>query len=156
METILSPKLEGTVNLDTVFQEEALDFLCLFSSTSSILGAAKACDYASANGYLTDFANWRNHKIAQKQRYGQTFSIHWPLWADGGMQGGVDYEVKARELLGIYPLPTKEGLIILDKLMGAELFSPVVFYGEQDKIARLLQYVQRISIESQKSLVNRY
>ncbi len=96
METILSPKLEGTVNLDTVFQEEALDFLCLFSSTSSILGAAKACDYASANGYLTDFANWRNHKIAQKQRYGQTFSIHWPLWADGGMQGGVDYEVKVR------------------------------------------------------------
>ncbi len=59
-----------------------------------------------------------------------------------------------RELLGIYPLPTKEGLEVLERLLDAEIHSSAVFYGEQDRIARMLQYVQHISIKSQRSVVN--
>ncbi|KAI0008838.1 hypothetical protein F4779DRAFT_628218 [Xylariaceae sp. FL0662B] len=47
-----APKIKGTWNLHTLFNNKSLDFFIVFSSISGILGNASQANYASANTYM--------------------------------------------------------------------------------------------------------
>ena len=82
---VLGTKVTGTYNLDAATKEMDLDFFVLFSSVASVMGNVGQADYASANGFMDQFAAYRNRLVAEGQRHGRTRSINWPLWQDGGM-----------------------------------------------------------------------
>ncbi|WP_159025856.1 SDR family NAD(P)-dependent oxidoreductase, partial [Aquimarina sp. Aq78] len=83
---VLTPKVTGTFNLDQASKDIDLDFLVLFSSVVSQIGNVGQSDYAVANGFMDQFAGYRNRLVLDDQRQGHTLSINWPLWQDGGMQ----------------------------------------------------------------------
>jgi len=85
---VLAPKIAGTLVLDEVVGDRALDFVCYFSSSSAQLGDFGGCDYAIGNRFLMAHAHARNALQARGERQGRAVVINWGLWQDGGMGVG--------------------------------------------------------------------
>jgi polyketide synthase PksN len=108
--SVLLPKVSGTSNLDLASKDQNLDFFVMFSSIASAMGNPGQSDYAAANGFMDQFSVYRNELVSSGDRSGQTLSINWPLWKDGGM--GVDEAtVKlVKNATGMVALQTENGL----------------------------------------------
>lgn len=79
VEDVLAPKLHGTMVLDQLFEDGELEFLTLFSSTSTVLAPAGQVDYVAANTFLNAYAESR------KSDQTQVTAVNWGIWADVGM-----------------------------------------------------------------------
>jgi NAD(P)-dependent dehydrogenase (short-subunit alcohol dehydrogenase family) len=77
---ILAPKVQGTMVLDDLFTNTALDFVVVCSSLSAILGGAGQVDYTAANAFLDAFA-----LAKAKDKRCLTVSIAWDSWREAGM-----------------------------------------------------------------------
>ncbi|HWP96053.1 MAG TPA: SDR family NAD(P)-dependent oxidoreductase, partial [Syntrophomonadaceae bacterium] len=110
IEEVLAPKVKGLVNLDQASQDLSLDFFILFSSVAAILGNLGQADYATANAFMDSYARYRNGLVKKKQRQGQTLSINWPLWKEGGMQVDDETEKMMMQTSGMIPMQTSTGI----------------------------------------------
>ena len=79
IEDVFTPKIHGTQVLDVLFPDGYVDFIALFSSTSTVTAPAGQVDYVAANEYLNAFAKSRS---GGKTR---VVAINWGLWAQVGM-----------------------------------------------------------------------
>ncbi|KYC36603.1 beta-ketoacyl synthase [Scytonema hofmannii PCC 7110] len=81
-ESIMAPKVRGTLVLDSLLKDVKLDFLILCSSLSSIIYRKKFSEvgYCAANEFLDAFAY---HKTNKERTF--TVSINWTDWQDVGM-----------------------------------------------------------------------
>ena len=134
---VLNPKIKGTLVLDELLQDEALDFICYFSSSSAILGDFGSCDYAIANRFLMAYAPYRNYQQCQGQRQGQAFVINWPLWKDGGM--GFKDEEKTKMYLkssGQRFLETEAGLDVFDRILSQTSTQHLILVGQPGRVHR--------------------
>lgn len=104
---VLAPKVRGTLVLESVFQQDQIDFFILMSSVSSHLAPAGQVDYAAANSFMDAFASSRSQ---QGTRY---VSIQWPQWTDVGMAatGSDDHADISHPLLG-HAQQEREGLTV--------------------------------------------
>ena len=114
---VLSPKVQGTLVLDAVLQDEPLDFVALCSSTAALAGGFGQVDYAAANAFLDAFAHRAGRKTA-------TVAINWDMWKDVGM--GVDTAVSqamraAREVSLRMGITTSEGIEAFRRVLAAGL-----------------------------------
>ncbi len=76
---VLAPKLLGTQALAAALAQHPAKLTVLFSSTSSVIGAAGQVDYVAANEYLNAVAR------AAPTGFGRTVAVNWGVWADAGM-----------------------------------------------------------------------
>ncbi|WP_025701963.1 SDR family NAD(P)-dependent oxidoreductase, partial [Paenibacillus forsythiae] len=142
-ERVLGPKVSGTLVLEDVLQNETLDFLCYFSSTSAILGDFGSCDYAVANRFQAAYARYRNKEKWQKGRPAKVMAILWPLWKNGGMKVGEDGETKLYlSASGQRELREEEGVALFENLLGQKQSSQMVLAGKRGKVYRLLGLTQ--------------
>ncbi|TVZ38715.1 HAD superfamily phosphatase (TIGR01681 family)/FkbH-like protein [Alteromonadaceae bacterium 2753L.S.0a.02] len=82
--SVLSPKVSGTWHLHQCTENIPLDFFVLYSSASSLLGAAGQANYAIANGFMDAFAQYRrNLGLAAT-------AVNWGPWAGAGMAAEQD------------------------------------------------------------------
>ncbi len=135
---VLEPKVTGTCNLDLATQDIDLDFLVLFSSGAATTGNIGQADYATANAFMDRFADYRNHLVASQQRRGQTLSINWPLWQEGGMnldQAGRDM---MRQVIGMSAMKTVTGLRAFYRGLQLRYSQMLVMEGDLAKIRRTL------------------
>lgn len=132
--TVLSPKVDGTLALDDATRDQPLEAFILFSSTSSVFGNPGQSDYAMANGFLDGFAELRNQWASQGKRHGQAMSINWPFWSDGGMDMPAEAQTMLKQLLGITPLRTSDGLSTLNQLLALNAERTIVLSGEQNRL----------------------
>ncbi len=81
-DSVLAPKVRGTLVLDKLLEHVELDFLILFSSLSSILYKTKfgQVGYSAANEFLDAFSYY---KTCKKGTF--TVSINWDDWQEVGM-----------------------------------------------------------------------
>lgn len=127
---VLEVKTKGIRNLHETTQHISLDFMLMFSSLSAVLGNSGQADYAAANEYLRDFAKFRNKEVSQQRAFGKTISIAWPLWVGSGMQMNDSNKQSLEKKLNIVPLPQKEGIHWLEKVLASTLESVVLHYGK--------------------------
>ncbi|UVK40221.1 KR domain-containing protein [Mesorhizobium sp. AR10] len=80
IEAVLAPKLLGTRVLDEVLRDIDIDFLVLFSSTSTITAPPGQADYVAANAYLDAYAE----SCAGLSRR-KTIALHWGIWNEVGL-----------------------------------------------------------------------
>ncbi|KAH7019596.1 beta-ketoacyl synthase domain-containing protein [Ilyonectria destructans] len=59
---VLRPKVEGSLNLDRLFQDQSLDFFIFFSSTASVTGNPGQANYCSANLFMCGLAHQRRRR----------------------------------------------------------------------------------------------
>jgi len=134
----LKPKIHGTLVLDSITQEEPLDFFMLFSSTSALLGDFGQGDYAVANRFLDGFARHRETLKAQGARRGRTLSINWPLWRDGGLHMDAEMETFYFQTSGMTFLETETGLTFFERVLKSDACQTAVISGDLDRISRFL------------------
>jgi NADPH:quinone reductase-like Zn-dependent oxidoreductase/acyl carrier protein len=110
-ERVLAPKVAGAWQLHQATLGQALDFFVLFSSTSALLGATGQSNYAAANAFLDGLAHYRRALGLPG------LSINWGAWAEGGMAEAVN-QGNNLAALGIRTIATRQGLAVLEQLLG--------------------------------------
>ncbi|MDY7989342.1 SDR family NAD(P)-dependent oxidoreductase [Paenibacillus polymyxa] len=135
---VLAPKVLGTVNLDQASKNLPLDFFVLFSSVAGGLGNQGQADYSAANAFMDTYAGYRNTLIASKQRQGQTLSINWPLWKEGGMRIDEETEKLVRQRTGMSGMSTSSGIQALYRGMIAGVDQVMVMEGNLAKMKKTM------------------
>ncbi|WP_170480116.1 type I polyketide synthase [Ruegeria arenilitoris] len=79
IEDVFTPKVHGTQVIDQLFPDGSLDWLVLFSSTSTATAPIGQVDYVSANEYLNAYARSRSGDKTK------VTAINWGIWSDVGM-----------------------------------------------------------------------
>ncbi|WP_426479154.1 SDR family NAD(P)-dependent oxidoreductase [Chryseobacterium sp. CBSDS_008] len=130
---VYTPKVEGLKNLDHETIDEDLDFFILMSSISSVAGNTGQADYSSANAWMDNFASYRNDLTVKGLRSGDTISINWPLWAEGGMQITEETAEILYKKWGMLPMPSSEGIQAMEAILSYNNISQAVaIYGDKD------------------------
>ncbi len=79
-ESVLAPKVKGTLNLNAALSGIDLDFFLLFSSISSLIAPVGQVDYAAANAFEDAFSQMM-HSLGRKN----VMAINWGRWRDVGL-----------------------------------------------------------------------
>lgn len=145
-ERVLAPKVAGTLNLEESTRDLQLDFLVLFSSFVSALGNIGQADYAAANGFMDQFAEYRNRRVDAGERHGHTLSIHWPLWRDGGMAMDEESVETLRQATGMEPMQTATGLRALHESLLSRKARTMVLEGAIEKLKQTVARANRIEV----------
>ncbi|MBD2439001.1 type I polyketide synthase [Nostoc sp. FACHB-110] len=80
---VLAPKVQGTIILDQITEQEPLKFFVGISSATASKSewGANLGDYAAANIFLDSYAIYRSHRGAP----GHSLAVNFSLWRDKGM-----------------------------------------------------------------------
>lgn len=152
---VLSPKVTGMVNLDEATKNHRLDFFVSFSSNVSELGNPGQSDYAAANGFLDVYSDYRAELVGAGQRYGKTFSVNWPLWAEGGMQ--VDQETeKIIRAQGLVPLGSREGVEAFQRALSFGFNQVCVLAGDLSRVKNAFELYSAILLDTKTQAVADY
>ncbi|WP_458788518.1 KR domain-containing protein, partial [Vallitalea sediminicola] len=87
-----------------------LDFFICFSSGVGVMGNIGQVDYSTANAFMDAYSYYRNKLVKDNKRHGQTLSINWPLWKDGGMHIDVDTQKQITENTGMVAMESSVGI----------------------------------------------
>jgi amino acid adenylation domain-containing protein len=115
-EAVFRPKVYGILALREAVARLDLDFLVIFSSMASVVGAFGRVDYCAANAFLDAYAA---HQAAQGGP--PTLTVNWQTWQQTGMSidTAVSPELQAirAEMIddGIRP---EQGLELFSRLLG--------------------------------------
>jgi acyl transferase domain-containing protein len=80
VDSVLAPKVRGTLVLESLLRKSRPDFLALFSSTSSMLGLPGQVDYTASNAFLNAYAESRSD-----DPHTRVIAINWGTWREVGM-----------------------------------------------------------------------
>lgn len=144
VERVVKPKVNGTVNLDIATEHLELDFFCLFSSVTAILGNLGQCDYGYANSFLDNFVSARNALASEGSRKGKAFSINWPYWKNGGMQLTAKEEEQLSKTFGFTPLSNQSGLDAFAFAGALDIENFAVLEGDQAKIREVINIAEEV------------
>jgi hybrid polyketide synthase/nonribosomal peptide synthetase ACE1 len=61
-QTVIKPKVDGTLFLNQLFQENTLDFFIAFSSVVATMGNSGQSAYSAANGFTKALVNQRRER----------------------------------------------------------------------------------------------
>jgi acyl transferase domain-containing protein len=120
IETILAPKVKGTLVLDRVLKDETLDFFVMCSSVSAILGLLGQVGYCAANAFQDAFAYYKTHRDGTF-----TLSINWDFWQEVGMgvetvkQLKQNKNVTDADVLLQRGILSSEGIEVFDRVLPA-------------------------------------
>lgn len=131
---VLASKVNGTINLDKASEGLSLDFLILFSSIAGSLGNPGQVDYAAANAFMDHFSDYRNDLVVSNKRSGNTLSINWPLWEEGGMQVSTHVESLMKQNMGMLPMKSSIGIESLYHAYASGKSQVMVINGDEEKI----------------------
>ncbi|MBY8851449.1 SDR family oxidoreductase, partial [Saccharothrix sp. MB29] len=135
LRAVVEPKLLGAVHLDEAIGDAPLDFFAVASSLTAAIGNTGQSDYAYANGALEDFARRRAER---PDRAGASVAIGWPMWAEGGMRLPEAALRRVWDVQGTAPMPTADGLAVLDRLLSGPDGVAVVVHGDPARIDDLV------------------
>ncbi|WP_369751182.1 SDR family NAD(P)-dependent oxidoreductase [Brevibacillus sp. BC25] len=145
VQAVLAPKVAGLIHLDEATKGLNLDFFVLFSSAAGSLGNMGQADYATANAFMDAYSAYRNEQIALGERQGQTISINWPLWKEGGMQVDEETEKRLWDDLGMVAMQTASGINCLYRGLASEQDQLMVMEGD---LVRMKQRLMGVSVTS--------
>ena len=109
VEAVFTPKIHGTKVIGDVWEDGALDWLVLFSSSSTVTAPAGQIDYVAANDFLNAYANARKGDLTHVTALG------WGIWSGVGMAA----DAMAARIGAHLPLPERAvAQPLLDRLSG--------------------------------------
>jgi polyketide synthase PksN len=147
---VLAPKVAGLVNLDQASKAQELDFFIFFSSGAGVSGNIGQADYAAANAFMDAYAKYRNQLVAAKQRHGQTLSINWPLWKEGGMHVHEEREKMLKLSMGMVAMETSTGINAFYQALASGKEQVMVIEGDLAQLRAVL-LKQQPGIETSKT-----
>lgn len=139
---VIAPKVQGTYLLDRLTREFNTDFFIMFSSITTLFGAAGQGDYTAANSYLDCYAEYMR-KSGRK-----ACTINWSLWNDTGM--AVDFELANQR--GMFKTLSKEEAInLFDEVVNLNLSRVIVGKLDYEVMA---DFYETIPMELSESITS--
>uniref|UniRef100_UPI000B29F49F type I polyketide synthase n=1 Tax=Streptomyces silaceus TaxID=545123 RepID=UPI000B29F49F len=116
LHAVLTPKVDAAWHLHELTRDLDLSAFVLFSSVTATVGFAGQANYAAGNAFLDALAQHRHGAGLP------ALALGWGLWEQAtGMTEGLDDADRQRMLrMGLRPLPTDDGLALLDLALGAD------------------------------------
>ncbi|NOU17184.1 MAG: SDR family NAD(P)-dependent oxidoreductase [Bacteroidales bacterium] len=148
---VLEPKVLGTYNLDQASQNIDLDFFVLFSSVASVGNVGQA-DYATANAFMDQFAAYRNKLRGKEFRKGNTLSINWPLWQEGGMIIDQAKQDMMQQTMGLQSISNITGMFAFYRSLELQHAQMMVLKGNLSQIRRTIIDNQNTHSETSKAI----
>ncbi|MFF4180050.1 SDR family NAD(P)-dependent oxidoreductase, partial [Streptomyces sp. NPDC001750] len=117
LDAVLRPKADAAWNLHELTRDLDLSAFVLFSSAAGTIDGAGQSGYAAANAFLDGLAA---HRAAQGL---PALSLAWGFWEQRtGMTAHLtEADVERMARAGVRPLPTEEGLRLLDAALAADV-----------------------------------
>jgi acyl carrier protein len=106
------------------------------------MGNVGQADYATANGFMDQFAIYRNGLVDNNQRKGRTLSVNWPLWLEGGMSIGSKGPKFLQHGVDIHALQTTAGMQALYRSLDSQAGQVLVMEGDVSQLRRALFVVR--------------
>ena len=150
LETVLAPKVQGLVNLDQALGSVPLDFFVCFSSLAGAFGNIGQANYACANAFMDEFAEYRNQRVVDGVRFGRTLSLNWPFWEQGGMELSRENQERIRAVSGVTALRSSDGFTAFYQSLASALPQLAVVPGDVERFKSLLR-PSRARAESQSA-----
>ncbi|UXI00909.1 SDR family NAD(P)-dependent oxidoreductase [Photobacterium sp. TY1-4] len=116
---VLLPKVQGTVLLDRLTQQDDPDFLVFYSSITALFAGQGQGDYTAANSFMDGYAE----NLALQGR--RALSVNWAPWKETGM--AVDFGIGSGEGTYVYGVENAEALDMLDVMLAS--LQPVLCGG---------------------------
>ncbi|MFD6966950.1 SDR family NAD(P)-dependent oxidoreductase [Streptomyces sp. NPDC059949] len=104
---VMAPKVDGALVLERVFADRPVDFGCLVSSLSSLVGGLGYAGYAAANAFLDAMASARPDRL----------SVNWEGWDLPGQQPITDGASESWQELRRLALTPEEGAAAFDLVL---------------------------------------
>lgn len=111
--TVMAPKIRGAWNLHKHTAETPLDFFVLFSSASTVFGAAGQANYSAANAFLDALA-WHRRALGRP-----SLVINWGAWGEVGLASRPD-RLEWLKRQGLLPLTNRQGVAALEQALRAD------------------------------------
>lgn len=133
-QSILLPKMNGIMNLESALEMHSVDFICCFSSIASVVGDSGSGCYAMGNRFLDCYSGGDFHNNTKR------ISINWPLWKEGGMHIGRNrrddtyIKMTNQEYIG-----SDVGVELLDKVLKSNKRQCVLFCNKKNSKNLLLE-----------------
>ncbi len=126
---ILRPKVSGTLVLDRLFAERAMDFFVLFSSASGVFSSPMLGAYAAANTFLDALAQ-------QRRLEGRTaLSVNWGFWSVGMPARAGREQNRDITPAGIDTFSPREGIEAMRLLMARDATTTAVLPADWQRWA---------------------
>ncbi|WP_406378533.1 SDR family NAD(P)-dependent oxidoreductase [Streptomyces sp. NBC_01618] len=104
---VMAPKVDGALVLERVFADRPVDFGCLVSSLSSLVGGLGYAGYAAANAFLDAMASARPDRL----------TVNWEGWDLPGQQPITDGASESWQELRRLALTPEEGAAAFDMVL---------------------------------------
>ncbi|MGJ7907985.1 SDR family NAD(P)-dependent oxidoreductase [Actinopolyspora sp. H202] len=137
-DSVLAPKIRGTLALDEALVGEPLDFVCYFSSVAAVIGDFGSCDYAVGNRFQMAYARHRAAQVDSGRSFGRTVVINWPLWREGGMGFDDDTTTMLLRSSGQDFLETTDGLALFERLLSQRNTGYLIVVGKPSRVSQFL------------------
>lgn len=138
---VLSPKVNGLLNLDRATRSQPVRDFVVFSSEAALIGNPGQAAYAAANAFM--------HGVARQRRQEglPALAVAWGAVSDVGiLSRDINVARKLERMTGAQGIRASEGHELLEKLLvrQADLAEPVVYFGRMrfEAMARDLPIVQ--------------
>jgi acyl transferase domain-containing protein len=138
---VLAPKVQGTLVLDHLLHDVALDFLLLFSSITAVTGGPGQVEYSAANAFLDAYARSRRPGYP-------VVAIDWSEWQwNAWSEGLAGYDEATRAFFAenrrTFGFSFTEGVQVVQRLLHVPF--PQVIVSTQD-IQALVQMSKTLNI----------
>jgi acyl carrier protein len=143
-ETVLAPKVKGTLILDALFSGVQLDFLVLCSTLGTLLPWAKFGEvgYCAANEFLDAFSYYKT--LSKNSQF--TVTINWTDWQEVGMSVKASQQwAKTRHAPNGHQselsngLRSSEGAMVFERILANKF--PRVVVSTQDVACMMIERV---------------
>jgi|LSQX01.1.fsa_nt_gb polyketide synthase PksN len=140
---ILLPKIQGTWILDSLTNEDNLDFFIMASSVATMFSTAGQGDYAAANAYLDSFVQFRRIKEQH------AMAINWVAWKEVGMAAnlGFTYDTIFKAVC------TKPAVEAFHWALVADVDRTLI--GEINYQSRISQYIKNYTFRVSESILSK-
>jgi len=122
-ETVLSPKVRGSLNLHRQTASAELDLFVLFSSGASFIGPPGQSNYSAANNFIDGLA-------ARRRADGlPATAVNWGAWSEVGGAARLGL-MSVLERFGLAPISPSEGMVCLERLIAAGVGQALVLKAD--------------------------
>lgn len=126
---VLSPKIQGSVNIVETFKKVNPSFIVFFSSIASFFGSIGQSDYAAANSFMDDYADFISKNLGIS-----AISINWTLWDAVGM-GVRSGQADAKKRTGMQPFSIEDGYEALEEILGLNVSQVIALNNSIEEMA---------------------
>jgi acyl transferase domain-containing protein/NAD(P)-dependent dehydrogenase (short-subunit alcohol dehydrogenase family)/aryl carrier-like protein len=118
---VCAPKIQGSIHIAEAFKRFKPSFIALFSSIASFFGSVGQADYAAANSFMDDYADYITRSLGIK-----AIAINWTMWDSVGM-GARSGQVDAKKSIGITPFSVDGGFQALEQMLKLNVSQVIAF-----------------------------